>query len=115
MFKQYYKFYTNSGRPLPRLFQDVNQANYQASKNYLPKVYSNNIIFFNACDIFPWRNQNPEVGWRKLVTGGITAHTVPGNHNEVFEEPHVKYLAKKLDEYLYQAQASITNNRFNQG
>lgn len=40
------------------------------------------------------------LGWKKMGGKGIRKHMVPGNHVDMFEEPHVEALAKSLQNVL---------------
>jgi thioesterase domain-containing protein len=38
----------------------------------------------------------PEVGWQKLALGGVEVREIPGSHEGMFKEPHVRRLAQQL-------------------
>jgi thioesterase domain-containing protein len=38
--------------------------------------------------------------WGKLVSGGVDICRIPGSHEAIFMEPHVRFLALKLEGYL---------------
>jgi thioesterase domain-containing protein len=42
------------------------------------------------------------LGWGKLARGGVDVHFIPGDHGNVFKEPHVQGLATELKKYLRQ-------------
>ena len=71
---------------------------------YVPKAYSGRVTFFKAMQGFPslhdkkcmYEIDPPEVGWRKLVTGDLEIHVVPGDHSSMYAEPHIQILAEKL-------------------
>lgn len=46
--------------------------------------------------------------WRELLNGPSEIHEVPGIHDEVFHEPNVRVLAKKLSECLRNASREET-------
>jgi thioesterase domain-containing protein len=50
---------------------------------------------------------DPELGWGKLVSGGLKIHEVHSGHTELFEEPAVGKTAEILKAYLAQAQADV--------
>ena len=39
---------------------------------------------------------DPELGWGRVVTGGVRVYQVPGKHLSIFREPNVSALAEKL-------------------
>jgi thioesterase domain-containing protein/acyl carrier protein len=51
---------------------------------------------------------DPYFGWREFLNGASEIHEVPGIHDEVFHEPNVRVLAKKLGECLRNASRKET-------
>ncbi|MCP4201928.1 MAG: SDR family NAD(P)-dependent oxidoreductase [bacterium] len=49
--------------------------------------------------------------WSAHITGGIEVHVVPGEHNSMVLEPHVRVLAERLRTSLEEAQRAVRNNR----
>ena len=50
---------------------------------------------------------DPELGWGKLVSGGLKIHEVHSGHTELFEEPAVGVTAEIIKACLAQAQADV--------
>jgi aspartate racemase len=48
-----------------------------------------------------------DLGWGKLVTGVLEVHEVPGDHTNMFEEPHVRVVAEKLGACIDKANALV--------
>lgn len=67
-------------------------------KAYTPKTYSGRVNLFKAMDkSFTYKIDPPkELGWKKLVTGELEIHEIPGSHKGILEEPNVQFLAEKL-------------------
>ena len=42
----------------------------------------------------------PDLGWSRLVTGPLSAGTVPGNHLRMIRPPHVAALTDAIEEAL---------------
>jgi len=70
---------------------------------YVPQVYDGHItLFWASADL---RSSLDLVeGWRALAGGGIEVHEIPGSHLDIVKEPHVQYLANKLNSCLGRAQ-----------
>ncbi|MCP4697338.1 MAG: hypothetical protein GY862_10875 [Gammaproteobacteria bacterium] len=53
-------------------------------------------IFFRAKEQDAFLPHNPELVWIDLALEGTEVHIVPGNHISMNEQPHVRFLAKRL-------------------
>jgi aspartate racemase len=77
--------------------QKVQEANLLAVKRYRPKTYPGSLTLFRAGPPEPEELQSDRwTAWRRLATGGVTLHFVPGDHDTMLREPHVQMLAEKL-------------------
>jgi amino acid adenylation domain-containing protein len=76
--------------------QNVKEANYLAAKTYNPKPYPGHVTVFRATDRLLMHTIAPEVTWKHLALGGVTAYDVPGGHLSMLDEPHVRSFAEKL-------------------
>lgn len=109
LWKAAYKFYLLIDRPLPKLLQSVEEFNFMAVMNYLPKIYPGQVTLF-------WANEDlrgtydVEAGWNFLATGGIEIINIPGNHLDIVKEPYVRSLAEKLKVSIDKANVSEKNN-----
>jgi aspartate racemase len=85
------------GASISESLQNVRAANLLAAKRYQPKIYPGGLTLFRArppeAEELQW---DPWTAWRCLAVGGVTLHFVPGDHNTMVREPHVKMLAEKL-------------------
>jgi aspartate racemase len=97
------RFYSDNQLPSPiaHAISPLQEAHEQADKDYVPQVYPGRAILFRASEQFAgewseWCEIDPELGWGKLVAGGLEIHEVPGNHMNMFNEPNVRVLAEKL-------------------
>lgn len=67
---------------------------------YVPKPYPGDVRIF-ACEDRPMTAVVDEnYGWGDAVQGAILSSTVPGNHYELLGLPHVRILARDLQESL---------------
>jgi hypothetical protein len=46
---------------------------------------------------------DPQLGWGRVVAGGVEVYEVPGEHVSIFREPNVRSLAEKLTNCLEMA------------
>ncbi len=80
--------------------REVEEFNYLAEKQYVPRRYPEGVTFFSAVEeVSALEN---EFGWQTLATGGVEVISVPGNHQSMIEEPHVQGLAEQLQLRLTQ-------------
>jgi amino acid adenylation domain-containing protein len=103
------------GASISESLQSVWEANLLAAKRYRPKIYPGSLTLFRAgtpvAEEFQWDHWT---AWRCLAIDGVTLHFVPGDHNTMVREPHVKVLAEKLRALLV-ASGSPTCGRRVQG
>ena len=91
------------------------EKQYEMQFNVPYKMEHNHSIATNAYNITPqdividlfraeeeinFVHDHDLLGWRKMGGRGIRKHMVPGNHVDMFEEPHVETLAEKLQYVL---------------
>ena len=86
---------------LPRVLQNIDQANKVALRDYAPRVYGGRLTLFTV------GRRAPEFfsGWQALAAGGLETHQAPGNHVNMVFEPHVGTLAEMLASALSKAWA----------
>jgi aspartate racemase len=105
------KFYSSIRQPLLKADHKspLQQAHEQADRDYMPQVYPGRAIVFRATDQpidwLEWRSVGPQLGWDRLVAGGLEIQEVPGHHFNMFNQPYVQVLAEKLKACLDSTQA----------
>jgi thioesterase domain-containing protein len=92
-----------AGGWLPRVMQNVTQANRNARRDYVPRPYAGPVTLFRVVHTPDSRRPDPQLEWVPLSLGGLEIHEVPGTHRTMVFEPHVKTLAAKLTECLENA------------
>jgi oxalate---CoA ligase len=96
---------------LSRALQAVLEANRQALASYIPRVYPGRITLF-ACSEAPERFfYDSRWAWSEIAAEGLEVHVVPGNHETVFSEPHVRVVAERLRVCLQKVQESGSRAR----
>src|SRR4028119_1341261 len=72
------------------------EANKKLASDYALQVYPGKVTLFRASDQAVTYAQFSDLGWSALPVEGLEIHKVPGNHLDMFQEPHVQMLAEKL-------------------
>jgi len=91
------------GSSLAEWIENVRRANDQAMYRYQPQPYPGQVILFKPTKRGEGWNDliiDPLHGWRSLARGGVEVYEIKGYHNNMFREPKVQRLAKKIRAYL---------------
>lgn len=98
--RAYGKFCVKMGLPLPPHLEylGMREIHDQAAYQYSPQVYSGRVTIFRAVVRGDEETSyvEPDLGWGKLVTGGLEIHDIPSSHLGILQEPYVQVLAHKL-------------------
>lgn len=94
-----YKFYLWRNRPLPKVLQSVQEFNFMAVMNYVPKIYPGKVTLFWAIEDLRG-SYDVQEGWNFLALGGVETHNISGNHLDIVKEPYVQDLAAKLKQCI---------------
>jgi len=92
------KFYLKFELPMPYTlhYSLIVEANKKLASAYSLQVYPGKVTLFRASDQAVTYDQISDLGWSALAVGGLEIHEVPGDHLDMFQEPHVQMLAEKL-------------------
>ncbi len=74
----------------------VLRANLRAAARYNPGPFPGRAVLFRAETGAGKPADDPTLGWSRLVTGGVTTVTVPGDHAGILKPPGVGVLAEAL-------------------
>jgi thioesterase domain-containing protein/acyl carrier protein len=88
----------------PERFRSLLEMHYQALRAYLPKAYPGRVALFRALVRPLLRFHGHDLGWGALAGGGVEVVCIPGNHETLLKEPHVRRLAEALQRSLTNAQ-----------
>ena len=91
-----YLWWPGTRPDMDRVFNDVRESNFLASRNYVSKPYNGRVSVFIADDHLHSNKQYMRVVWDRIALGGVDFHEVPGDHVTLIQEPHVRVLAQKL-------------------
>lgn len=92
--------YRRLGRRTPLWLRDVEEANTIASDAYVATPYDGDVTLFIATEQDRRMNIAPLNGWGPLIEGRLDVDEVVGGHLSVYDEPHVRDLARKLNALL---------------
>jgi thioesterase domain-containing protein len=81
---------------LPEIYQRRLDASLRAFWAYRPNVYHGDATVL-ACQIRPLIHQaGTDLGWGAWIDGRLTVRTVPGYHDNLFDEPQIGRIAKEI-------------------
>jgi thioesterase domain-containing protein len=110
-----FRFYLDRGWRLPRVLEQipVRTVYLFAEKNYQPDgPFDGDLVLFRATcgegpdEPYVERYDDPLLGWSRRVTGYVRAHSVPGGHSSMLQEPHVRVLAEQIQASIDKALAA---------
>jgi thioesterase domain-containing protein/acyl carrier protein len=104
LWRMIFRSYQNLGRDLPDALRDVEEFNWLAARNFVPKLYEGRATLFWASSDLRAKFDLIE-GWQMLART-VDIHEVPGSHLDIIKEPHVAELAAKLRRSLALSQNS---------
>jgi hypothetical protein len=84
------------------------ELNYRAWSRYTPRAYPGRVTVLRARVRRLWQVAGSGPGLRELAAGGVVVRTLPGNHDSILKEPHVRMLACYLQESLNECVAHET-------
>ena len=76
--------------------QKITLINNRAYFCYVPSRYPGQVTLFKSTDGYRdvYRDtKDPLMGWQRVTTG-VDVHLLPGNHNQIVDEPFVQHLAE---------------------
>lgn len=95
---------TQPRSPLPATLELIDQLNRQAEREYVPQVYPGRATLFLSRDPSEVARFDLRLPGG-LVAGGVDERIIPGRHDTITEEPHVRALAEALRACLDRAVA----------
>ncbi|MEG4123762.1 thioesterase domain-containing protein, partial [Microcoleus sp. Pol14D5] len=100
------KWYRAVGRPLPIYLENFThrELNEEALRHYVAGVYPGRASIFKAIESAEAFGVDLELGWGRVITGGIEVQEIPSDHLGMLKEPHVRILGEKLQAAVDRAQ-----------
>lgn len=81
---------------LPDNHRRVSEALFEALSGYEAQPYKGRVTLFRTRAQPVFRALGPDKGWKELAEGGVDVRVVPGNHLNMYDEPHVQVLAREV-------------------
>ncbi|MGA9995999.1 MAG: thioesterase domain-containing protein, partial [Pyrinomonadaceae bacterium] len=85
------------------------KVNVKAVQEYSPQPYTGRVALFSASErrtkAAKKRAQDKTQGWGGLAPEGLEIHPVSGHHFNILREPHVRDLARKMNDYVNEFEA----------
>jgi amino acid adenylation domain-containing protein len=78
----------------------VQEVMHHLMRTYVPKPYPGQVTLFSIANLPSEIHENPIKRWAKTFTGQFNIVTVPGDHVTMLKQPHVAFLAEKIDALL---------------
>jgi amino acid adenylation domain-containing protein len=104
-----YNYYLKRRRPLPDMLRNSYFLNINslAEDRYQHQTYPGTMVVFRDQGPYP----DPHLGWGRFVKGEIVAYEIPvsvRDHRALMQEPAVRMLAEKIEEYLSRQSGSAS-------
>ncbi|MBD0371761.1 MAG: amino acid adenylation domain-containing protein [Pyrinomonadaceae bacterium] len=81
---------------LPDNHRRVSEALFEALSDYEARAYNGRVTLFRTRAQPIFRALGKDKGWKELAAGGVDVRLVPGNHLNMYDEPHVQVLAREV-------------------
>jgi thioesterase domain-containing protein len=89
---------------------------WQAAARYVPKPYPGRVTLIQARVRPVFCHPDNDLGWGQLARGGVAVRMIPGRHENILAEPHVRQLAAELKAaYIDSLQAAEKRSPDQQG
>lgn len=83
----------------------------RALRDYVPPPYPGRVTLFRTRGQPFLCSFDPQFGWGDLADDGVEVVVIPGSHEKIFVEPHVRTLAGKIKTRLNEVQSRINAAR----
>lgn len=97
-----YRLYKLTSRPLPRFLWDIESVNTHAFLEYRAKPYDGKVVML-VTDGTVSRFNCEHLGWSHVPKDRLDIRRVPGLHDTIMNEPHVKPYAAALKAAITEA------------
>jgi amino acid adenylation domain-containing protein len=90
---------------LPPTLKAVRAAHRVANSRYVMRRYEGGVTLFTPGDLSLRGSDDPRAAWKEFASD-VEIQEVPGDHDSMLDEPHVRILGERLVECLERAQAT---------
>lgn len=100
--KDYFSDFNKYNLPPPDILFDIQWHRLALLWQYQLSCINSPFVLFKSEELLPAFSEidEPFNHWRRFSKLPIKVYRVPGNHETMFQEPHVYILSKKLNNYL---------------
>lgn len=102
-----YRIHKLADRPLPPLLWDIESVNTHAFLEYSAKPYDGKVVML-VTDGTVSRFNCEHLGWEHVPKDGLEIRRVPGLHDTIMNEPHVKPYAAELKAAITEALEGVS-------
>jgi amino acid adenylation domain-containing protein len=89
---------------LPDTHRRVSEGLFAALSGYRARAYKGRVTLFRTRAQPLFRALGKDKGWKELAAQGVDVRIVPGNHLNMYDEPHVQVLAREIKACLEEIQ-----------
>ncbi len=89
---------------VPQEFSAFLEQHVRSLMAYVPRAYPGQVTIFRARTQPLFRLREADLGWSRQATGGVDVNIVPGSHESILREPHVRVLGDRLRRSLDEAE-----------
>jgi len=82
--------------------KEISHLNKVAATKYVPRTYPGNMLFFD-CQPRDAAADSRGAYWSRYVEGDVELHEIEGEHDHLFTEANLSFMAKVLGEHLDRA------------
>jgi thioesterase domain-containing protein/acyl carrier protein len=83
--------------------QKLMEIHLQALMDYTPSLYKGHVTLFRVRAFPLFTYYDPDMGWGRVTSGGVTVRIIQGTHYDALERQHADFLARELGASLEQA------------
>jgi thioesterase domain-containing protein len=98
------------GDPQAEREREIIDAHRRAKRLYVPRVYPGRITLIRSSEFASRDDKEAHLLWGNLAGGGFDSEVVPGGHQTLFKEPHVRSLAERVRACIYRAELETGGN-----
>ena len=71
--------------------------------------YPGKIVLFRASDVAKVAGTEPSLGWNGVARDGVIVKFAPGDHESMFQKPHLPQFGEMLENVLHEGEASCSD------
>jgi thioesterase domain-containing protein len=85
---------------IPTQNRQLMETLWRSFCDYRPKPYAGRVTLFRARTRALFDSSAADLGWSRFAEGGVEIRIIPGHHESMLQEPHVRQLAATLEDAL---------------